>query len=226
MTKKVNFLGNCSANIHTILYLDINPKKWRLKLIKDLRKRFRTGNLVSRILRIVFERPWIKTAMGVPLAAGVISMGAYSGELSSSALPAVEPNPLVLETPEIFTTETTFHSPVTRNLGVSQRFFSYHKGYDIRSPLGSSVSPISGGQIAAVTGGFDGYGNRVIVNHGNGLSSLYAHLGEMNVKIGQIVSKNDKIGEIGMTGWTTGPHLHLEIYQNGIPVNPRLYLDY
>lgn len=68
-----------------------------------------------------------------------------------------------------------------------------------------------------------GYGNYIIIDHGNKLSTLYAHCGQINVKTGQFVNKGDVIGLVGSTGWSTGFHLHFETRVDGIAVNPRNY---
>ena len=70
-----------------------------------------------------------------------------------------------------------------------------------------------------------GYGNYIIVNHGSGFKSLYAHLSKITVKEEQKVDKNTVIGFIGSTGWSTGPHLHLEIINNKERVNPKLLFE-
>ena len=69
-----------------------------------------------------------------------------------------------------------------------------------------------------------GYGNHVIINHGNNIKSLYAHCRDISVSVGQHVSQGDKIATVGSTGDSTGPHLHFEIRINNSQVNPSLYL--
>ena len=65
-----------------------------------------------------------------------------------------------------------------------------------------------------------GYGNRVVLDHGNGYRSMYAHLSNVYVSVGETVSRGQLIGQMGSTGRSTGTHLHLEIHYNGVPVNP------
>jgi murein DD-endopeptidase MepM/ murein hydrolase activator NlpD len=69
------------------------------------------------------------------------------------------------------------------------------------------------------------YGNVVVLEHGYGYRSLYAHLGERMAAVGDIVLKGDPIGTVGDTGRTTGPHLHFEVHMNGLSVNPSRFLD-
>lgn len=101
---------------------------------------------------------------------------------------------------------------------------SFHSGIDIAANTGTRVSSTAAGRVAHVGYDADGYGNYIIVDHGNGFRTLYAHLSEVNVRAGQNVSDNQKIGEVGSTGNSTGPHLHYEVRRNGQPVNPRPYL--
>jgi len=74
----------------------------------------------------------------------------------------------------------------------------------------------------ATTAGFNGYGfgNYIVIDHGNGYTSAYAHLASLNVRAGQSVGKGQLIGSVGCTGFCTGPHLHLEIKRSGSFVNP------
>lgn len=81
-------------------------------------------------------------------------------------------------------------------------------------------------QYASQCGHGGGYGNYVIIDHGNGMSTLYAHCQSINVKQGQTVTKGDVIGAVGTTGWSTGYHLHFEVRKNGKAVNPLNYKPY
>ncbi|MBU2052114.1 M23 family metallopeptidase, partial [Patescibacteria group bacterium] len=65
-----------------------------------------------------------------------------------------------------------------------------------------------------------GWGNTVVIDHGNGLKSRYAHMKKIMVIEGDQISKDQSVGTVGLTGWTTGPHLHLEIFQNGRAIDP------
>lgn len=103
----------------------------------------------------------------------------------------------------------------------TQRF---HAGVDIDADCGD---PIWSGEDGVVISAYysEGYGNVVIVDHGRGLSTLYAHQSHLSVSSGQQVSRAQRIGTVGTTGWSTGCHLHFEVRVNGEPVDPVPYLS-
>lgn len=105
--------------------------------------------------------------------------------------------------------------------GVTQYFAWYHPGADIANRAGPPVYAAAGGTVV-VAGWPDnyGYGNRVVVDHGNGYQTLYAHLSNIYVSVGQSVSRGQSVGKMGSTGRSTGTHLHFEIRYKGIAVNP------
>ena len=113
---------------------------------------------------------------------------------------------------------------VTSRFGsVSSIRSSAHTGLDISASRGTGIRPVANGVVtfAAYKGT---YGNLIIIDHGNGVQSYYAHCNAIYVTAGQNVSTDSVIGAVGSTGNSTGPHLHLEIRVNGMPVNPQNYL--
>jgi murein DD-endopeptidase MepM/ murein hydrolase activator NlpD len=116
---------------------------------------------------------------------------------------------------------------VTSGFGFRTNPFSglsqMHEGMDISNRVGSLVIAPSDGIVSDV-GNDLVYGRIVVISHGFGMTSRYCHLSKALVKAGQKVNRGDKIAEIGMTGRTTGPHLHYEVRLNGIPVNPMRYI--
>lgn len=99
----------------------------------------------------------------------------------------------------------------------------YHSGIDIAADTGDPVRAADSGVIESA-GWLGGYGYAVIINHGNGLATLYGHNSELLVSEGQRVAKGQVISRAGSTGWSTGPHLHFEVRQDGSPVNPLNFL--
>jgi murein DD-endopeptidase MepM/ murein hydrolase activator NlpD len=98
-----------------------------------------------------------------------------------------------------------------------------HTGIDLRGETGEAVHATANGKVS-VAGREGGYGNMVEIDHGNGFSTRYGHLSEIDVKIGQEVRIGQVIGKIGSTGRSTGPHLHYETRTNNEPVNPQKFL--
>lgn len=100
---------------------------------------------------------------------------------------------------------------------------SNHTGVDLAGSQGDPIYAIASGTVTAA-GYSDAYGYNVTLSHGNGYGSMYAHMTNFTVSVGQSVSQGQVIGYVGSTGWSTGPHLHFEIYVNGAPANPMLYI--
>jgi murein DD-endopeptidase MepM/ murein hydrolase activator NlpD len=110
--------------------------------------------------------------------------------------------------------------PVTSPYG--QRWGRLHAGIDIGAPSGQAIYASAAGTVISGCGG--GYGNCVMIDHGNGMVTLYAHQTSVYVSGGQTVSQGQNIGTIGCTGSCTGPHLHFETRINGSPYDPLTYL--
>lgn len=100
----------------------------------------------------------------------------------------------------------------------------FHKGVDIAAPMGTDVYCAAKGKVI-FAGQKSGYGNCVIIEHGNGLATLYGHLSKILVDANQQVKIGDVIAKVGSTGRSTGPHLHYEVHKNNAPINPKLFLN-
>ncbi len=102
--------------------------------------------------------------------------------------------------------------------------WEFHKGIDIANRWGTPVYAAAAGKV--VWAGWNGgYGKSIVIDHGNGIKTVYAHLEKIEVRIGEIVKKGQEIGKMGSTGRSTGPHLHFEVHVNGIAVDPLRYLS-
>ena len=135
------------------------------------------------------------------------------------------PRPYYAEVPAAGTVTGTgqFAWPVSGR--ITQRFVWYHQGIDIANHSAPNVLAADSGTV--VIAGWPApwaYGNRVLIDHGNGFATLYAHLSAIYVSPGQAISRGQAVGRMGSTGRSTGTHLHLEIRQNGTAVNPLNYL--
>lgn len=98
-----------------------------------------------------------------------------------------------------------------------------HGAIDIAAPMGSNIYAALGGEVIASEFMW-GYGNAIMVDHGGGIVTLYAHANERWVSVGDMVNRGDVIGKVGSTGFSTGPHLHFEVRENGTRVDPLNYV--
>jgi murein DD-endopeptidase MepM/ murein hydrolase activator NlpD len=102
---------------------------------------------------------------------------------------------------------------------------AFHRGVDISSDVGTRViAPADG--IVEFSDQMNGYGRTVVIDHGNGISTLYGHLSGFTVSPGQLIHRGDTLGYVGQTGRSTGPHLHYEVRILNTPVNPHKYLRF
>ena len=145
---------------------------------------------------------------------GVLDSVLMDGRLAAKAIPTTLP------------VESGYHSS---NFGyridpINGRQ-AFHTGVDFIAGIGSPVLAAAGGVVAA-TERHTEYGNMVDINHDNGLTTRYAHLSKMTVKVGDVVLKGQRVGELGQTGRATGPHLHFEVRENSVPLNPNRFLTF
>ena len=183
----------------------------------------KNGSLpISKFLRRVFEHQRIKTTIGLALIIIIPFTNLLSGQVSAFSKP--EEQTVVLDEPKevLITTQTTFRIPVPGY--ISTGFSWYHPGIDIAGNDDRLVYAAAEGTVIEASYSNWGYGNTIVIDHGGGLTTRYAHLQkDIRVKVGDKVSKNDALGRVGSTGWSTGPHIHYEVRVNGTRVNP---LDY
>ena len=101
---------------------------------------------------------------------------------------------------------------------------AFHKGVDISAPIGTEVRTTAEGVVVQAEMVAGGYGRLMIVDHGGGFQTYYAHLSKILVRAGQEVRRGEVIGQVGTSGRTTAPHLHYEVRVGGTPMNPYRYL--
>lgn len=123
----------------------------------------------------------------------------------------VAPVPMLAKTPDAGTvTATGVWIWPTKGI-ITQPFRPWHKGVDIANHDGGPILAADAGTVILIGWDTTGYGNRIVINHGNGFLTLYAHMSRFDVKLGQTVKRGDQIGMMGSTGHSTGTHLHFEI---------------
>lgn len=105
-------------------------------------------------------------------------------------------------------------------------FPGFHYGTDIAAPTGTSIQPAAHGTITRVQRKYSGYGFNVVVRHNKNTYTLYAHMSKITCKVGDYVEPGDVIGLVGSTGLSTCPHLHFEVIQNNVKVNPDKFIQW
>jgi murein DD-endopeptidase MepM/ murein hydrolase activator NlpD len=184
--------------------------------------RRRGGHPISRLFIKAFEHKKAKRILGVSLSILALALGLMSqAVLAAQKQTVVEPT-LMTSPQETVVTETTLDKPLEGV--ISQEFSAYHRAIDVLSPTGTPIKSVAEGVVKEARFSSWGWGNTVLIIHPNGLVSRYAHMQKIMVKTGEKINKNTEVGTVGMTGWTTGPHLHLEIYQNGRAIDPQAVL--
>lgn len=114
---------------------------------------------------------------------------------------------------------------ITLEFGKRSPYQLYHTGLDIANIVGTDIIPLYEGTVTYAGEVSWGFGKHIIIDHGDNVSTIYAHLSRIFVYKGQKINSGQVIGKMGNTGWSTGPHLHFQINIYSIPINPRVFLD-
>jgi len=178
----------------------------------------------SQHLRKVFELAKIRQVLGLLIMISVLLMAILPATLSTvqSAIDTkyFQPkgNPIELKT------ESSIRVPV-EGFTLTQGYHLFHPGIDLAAVKGSPVYPIMKGIVEEIGRSQFAYGNHVVINHGSGLKSFYAHLSKIEVREGEELNKDSILGLVGSTGWSTGPHLHFQVWQDGRWINPKGFFE-
>ncbi|MDP3917925.1 MAG: M23 family metallopeptidase [Candidatus Woesebacteria bacterium] len=196
----------------------IIPTKKRLNL------KYRVGGLTRKFFRYVFEHKAVKKLLGTNIAFMLI----VSSFIPTNTLGNTNVGEIIsidgAEAP--IHTNIAIQNPVDNdNMIITQGYKLFHPGLDIDGITGDTVKPIKKGMVETVEFSNVGYGKHVIIDHGNNLKSLYAHLSKIYIKEGDEVDTNAVLGEMGSSGYSFGDHLHLEVRDHGIPINPLSVLN-
>ncbi len=151
-------------------------------------------------------------------ALGEVALVAREAGNMVSCIPAVPP---ILPKKGTYTLSSPFGTRIDPVYGGLAR----HTGQDFATKVGNPVYATGDGVVEKVDFKFSGYGNEVVVNHGFGYATRYAHLSTIDVGVGQPLKRGDKIGEVGKSGKATGPHLHYEVLYRDTPLNPMSFMD-
>lgn len=192
-------------------------------------RRVRAGNKFSRFFRHIFEHNKFKRFLGSNLAVLAFAstlLPAYNGSFDVDQFEPGAPQ-TITQTLTLQTEHGVQHPLETEK--VNQGYNVFHPGVDFDGDTGDPVRPVMAGIVISVQKYHAGisslihssdYGNAVLVQHGDDLQSLYAHLSKIFVREGDEVNLTTTIGEVGTTGRSSGDHLHLEIRDRGYPINP------
>lgn len=174
----------------------------------------------AKVLQVVAAAQARKAEFERAAAANAAASTSVSQILVGRGGGAVAPGGIRLK---VFPADGPISSRFGRRLHPIFHTWRMHTGVDIGAGYGAPVRAAAAGQVV-VAGEISGYGNAIVVDHGNGLATLYGHLSRFGVRQGQRVGAGDTIGAVGNTGNSTGPHLHFEVRVNGTPVDPLPYL--
>lgn len=203
--------------------ISVNILRYRLTLkVTKRRSVALPGNEMSRFFRHVFAHKHLKRLLGSNLALAIVASSFLPSQASAAFSEADQAIIAIQETP--LTTSRGVQFPLEKVI-VTQGYRIFHPAIDFDGKTGDPIRPVMAGVVADISRSRFGYGNAIIINHGNQIMSLYAHLSKIEVKVGDEVSLQTKIGELGSTGHSTGDHLHLEIRDHGIPINPYTILS-
>lgn len=189
---------------------------------KIVNKKYHSGTKVGRFVRYFTDHKLARKIFAGNIAT-LFLVAVFVPTQNTEAFTETQPE-AVIQIQNTLKTEKNIQYPLDK-YKINQGFNKFHYAVDLGAPVGNVVKPVKSGTIEFAGYRKDGYGNLIIVNHGKGLVSYYAHLNKMFVEVGQEVNTNTILGEVGLTGRTTGPHLHLEIHQNGTSLNPLLVLS-
>lgn len=176
---------------------------------------------ISKVFTRAFENKKAKRFVGVGLTAFIMLFGVMGNILAANEVLMADQT-LIMAPDNQVVTAVSLNKPFDGVMG--QGYHGFHRAIDILAPIGTDIRPIAKGKVVEVSLGRIGWGNTVVVEHEMGLKSRYAHMREIKVIEGEVIEGDYVLGTVGMTGWTTGPHLHLEIYQNGKAIDPQSVL--
>lgn len=184
---------------------------------KILNLKYHVGGYTRKFFRHIFEHKSVKALLGGNIAFMLVASSFIPISAIGNDLPA--------EVMAIHASENPIHTTISiqnpvEEVRVTQGYKFFHPALDLDGETGDTIKSIKTGKVESVEYSTVGYGKHVIIDHGDNLKSLYAHLSVINVKEGDSVTTDTVLGEMGATGRSSGDHLHLEVRDHGIPINP------
>jgi murein DD-endopeptidase MepM/ murein hydrolase activator NlpD len=184
---------------------------------KILNVKYHVGGLTRKLFRYIFEHKAIKKLFGTNIAFMLIASSFIPNNTFGKDIQT--------ETTTVNSVVSPIHTIISiqnpvGEVRITQGYKFFHPGIDFDGETGDPIKPIKAGKVEFVEYSTVGYGKHIIVDHGNNLKSLYAHLSKVDVEAGDIVTTDTVLGEMGDSGRSSGDHLHLEVRDHGIPINP------
>ena len=173
-----------------------------LPTVKTVNKKYRKGSFLGRYFRHIFEHKSLKRVLAANFAIIAVTGSLIPQGASVLAQESAETEP-VIETQVTLKTEKSVQYPVMP-VKITQRFAFFHPGVDFDGLTGDPVKSIKTGRVSAISYSKFAYGNSILVDHGNSLISLYAHLSKIGVEEGQEVTMDTELGKMGATGRAFG----------------------
>lgn len=192
----------------------------------------RISAIQSQFVRMSPARPEaVQLISSAPTSTGTFTDAMASATAATATPPAAAGSPTTAATTDPADAGETWQLPVqgrvTSPFGMRTHpvtgVYKLHTGTDFAAATGTPIGAASGGVVRSA-GYQNGNGNTVVIDHGNGISTVYGHASELLVKSGQRVEAGQEIAEAGSTGYATGPHLHLEVRKDDTPMNPLPWL--
>ena len=219
-----------NINKHLPRKYRVNYKRARNQALREAKifiselseiRNIRNGSKASRVVRHFTHKLNIKAILGGNITLMVLAVG-IAGPQSSTTQAQAEAQILPADNSHV-TTEVNIRYPLEK-FSFNQGFSSFHPGVDLGDPIGTPVFPVENGTVLTTEYDKFGYGNNIVVAHAEGINTRYAHLSRIDVRPGDPVTTSTQIGLSGNTGHSTGPHLHLEVRKNDVPLNPIAFL--
>ncbi|MFC1727163.1 M23 family metallopeptidase [Patescibacteria group bacterium] len=182
------------------------------------------GNPMTRILRRLLENKKLGQIFGANLAVFTLVTGVTVPSISAFNKSLETENTAVNPVNIQITTERSVQKPLD-SFEISQGYHIFHQAIDFKEAIGAPIYPIMEGEVKEAVFSRSAYGNFVIIDHGSGFESLYAHMTKIVIQKGEKVTKNTVLGTVGTTGRATGAHLHLEVYDHNQAFNPLTILQ-